>query len=535
MSARQPPDLPRLGATIRDRRKALNLTQAQLAERLAWSQERVSTLETGKYGLPSLPLLNHLASALEFPLSILMEAAGFGTYSIAHSDHTGTTAGSGPDEAGSDIDVPLQYTLQRLLGIQALTLKDAMNEASDLLAQAMGADKVDLFLHDPETDTLVALGTSNTPMGRQQIRVGLNRVPIANGGRQVEVFLTGREYYSGRADQDPEMDRGVVHTLGVRSLCAVPLRVGGDIRGIIVAESAEPDRFSPVERDLFEAASRWIGMVAHRAELHEIVTRQALQEARRQVAEEMLETVAHDLQNQITPIKGEADLLLRRLRRGGREREMDQTARIAGSLQRLSTMVRDLLDASRLEGGIFSVVCQPVDLVDLIHDVVDAARAERPEIEVRTPDQLMVMADAPRITQALRNLVGNAIRHTPAGVPVVVSMGHRRSDDGMWAVIEVHDEGPGISPELLPRLFGRYGAGGDTVGHGLGLYLARGIATAHGGELTVDSEAGKGTTFTLTLPIRDHADGSSPDPASLPPIRLGTPGEHPALREARPE
>ncbi|HEX6507984.1 MAG TPA: helix-turn-helix transcriptional regulator, partial [Chloroflexota bacterium] len=69
--AGQPPDLTRLGTTIRDRRKELDLTQVQLAERLGWSQERVSVLETGKYGLPSLPLLGHLADALELPLSTL--------------------------------------------------------------------------------------------------------------------------------------------------------------------------------------------------------------------------------------------------------------------------------------------------------------------------------------------------------------------------------------------------------------------------------------------------------------------------------
>jgi signal transduction histidine kinase len=401
----------------------------------------------------------------------------------------------------------LHYTLQRLLGIQALTLKDAMNAASDLLAEAMGADKVDLFLHEKETETLVALGTSNTPMGRQQVRVGLNRVPIANGGRQVEVFTTRQEYYTGHADQDPEMDRGIVHTLGVRSLYAVPLHVNGDVRGIVVAESIHPDRFSSAERDFFEAASRWIGMVAHRAELHEAVTRQTQEETRRQVADEMLETVAHDLLNQITPIKGQVDLALRRLQRDGEDGHVGRIDGVSRSLADLSRMVTDLLDASRLEGGLFSVTRQPVDLVDLVHGVVDGARVNRPQIEARMPNELIVEADPARLTQAVQNLIGNAVQHTPAGVPIVVSIGQRESDEGARAVIEVHDEGPGIEQELLPRLFAREATGGETAGRGLGLYLAQGIATAHGGELTVDSEAGKGTTFTLTLPMRDERSG----------------------------
>src|SRR5579884_3966833 len=507
MYAGQPPDLPRLGATIRDRRKELVLTQAQLAGRLGWSQERVSALETGKYGLPSLPLLSHLAGALELPLAVLMEAVGFGVQGIPKAEPMRTAREPGDDGGGGQIKVLLHYTLQRLLGIQALTLKDAMNEASDLLAEAMGADKIDLFLHEPETDTLVALGTSNTPMGRQQIRVGLDRVPIANGGRQVDVFVSGREYYTGQADQDPEMDRGVVHTLGVRSLYAVPLRVNGSIRGIVVAESVHPDRFSQAERDFLEAAGRWIGMVAHRAELHEAVTRQSLEQARRQVAEEMLESVAHDLQNQLTPIKGEVDLVIRRLQRDGGDgsanRHAKQIAHVSGSLGNLSRMVTDLLDASRLDGGIFSLNRQRVDLVDLIHGVVDGAKADRPEIDVRAPQELIVEGDAARLSQAVQNLVGNAVQHTPDGVPVVVSVGRRRREDGEWAMVEVHDEGPGIPRDLLPGLFHRHASRGDTAGLGLGLYLARGIAEAHGGELTVHSEAGSGTTFTLMLPLGD--------------------------------
>ena len=144
---------------------------------------------------------------------------------------------------------------------------------------------------------------------------------------------------------------------------------------------------------------------------------------------------------------------------------------------------------------------RPLDLVDLVHTIAGEARIDRPEIDVRAPEELIVEADSARLTQALRNLIGNAVQHTPDGVPIVVSVGQRTSDDGDLAVIEVRDEGPGIAPDLLPQLFRRHVVGGDAAGLGLGLYLAHGIATAHGGELTVESEVGRGTTFTLTIPI----------------------------------
>lgn len=498
----QIPDLIQLGMAVRNRRRELNLTQTQLAERLGWGQERVSVLETGKYGLPSLPLLAHLARALEVPLAVLMEAVGFGVRGVPSQESSAENGANEHRVASDGMNILLHYTLQRLLEIQALTLKDALNEASDLLAEAMGADKIDIFMYEEEIQTLVALGTSNSPLGRQQVRVGLDRVPIANGGRQVEVFTTGQEYYTGHGDQDPELDRGVVHTLGVRSMYAVPLRVNGAMRGIIVAESVHPDRFSPAERDFFEAASRWIGMVAHRAELHETVTRQAMEEARRHVADEMLETVAHDLQNQITPIKGEVDLVRRRMRRSNDERDIPQMDHVSRSLHRLTRMVSDLLDVSRLEGGLFSVTCRRFDLVDLVHDVVAEATPRRAEIQVRAPQELLVEADSARLAQALQNVVGNAVQHTPEGVPIVISVGKRTLDGCEWAMLEIHDEGPGIPSDLLPHVFERNVTGrGDGAGLGIGLYLARGIATAHGGELTVESEPGVGTTFTLMLPV----------------------------------
>ncbi len=500
MKRKSAPDLAALGSAIRDRRRALKLTQEQLAGRLSWSQERVSTLENGRYGMPSLPLLAELAVALEMPLQPVMEAAGFQTGGLS-VDVSETAA---PGEARAGMQLALSYALQQLLEIQALTLKDAMDEASDLLGDAVGADKVDVFLYQPEIDSLVALGTSNTDMGRKQIRSGLDRVPIANGGRQVEVFQTGNEYSTGHAEEDEHVARGVVQTLGVRSMYAVPLRVGGTIRGIMVAQSAEANRFSDTERDLFEAASRWVGMVAHRAELHEELARRTEQETRQVVAEEMLTMVAHDLGNQITPIKGRIDLLLRRLRRKGWQDGDGNDAELAGvsaSLGQLGHMVTDLLDVSRLEGGIFSISRQPTDLADLVHSVVDEARADRPEIQARAPSELVVEADPARIRQVLQNLIGNAVRHTSPGVPVHVNAALQRRLDGEWAVVEVHDEGPGISPELLPHLFTRHAVGPDSSGLGMGLYLAWGIATAHGGTITVHSAAGAGTTFALNLPL----------------------------------
>ncbi len=108
----------------------------------------------------------------------------------------------------------LLETLQSLLAIQATSTKDALAQTADVLADALGAGKVDCSLYDPSIDSLVALGASNTPMGRHQREIGMDRLPITNGGRMVEVFQTGESYITGRADEDPAVLPGFTQGLG---------------------------------------------------------------------------------------------------------------------------------------------------------------------------------------------------------------------------------------------------------------------------------------------------------------------------------
>ena len=127
----------------------------------------------------------------------------------------------------------LLTTLEGLLAIQATEVRSALNQASDLVAQTLSADKADIFLNDPAVDTLVAMGTSNTPMGRRQVALGLNRMALSNGGRAAEVFHRGEPYRSSHVDEDPEELPGVKHALGVRSALMVALDVDGVRRGVL--------------------------------------------------------------------------------------------------------------------------------------------------------------------------------------------------------------------------------------------------------------------------------------------------------------
>lgn len=402
----------------------------------------------------------------------------------------------------------LLTTLERLLGIEAVNLDVALDAACDLIGDALGADKVDAMLHDADSDSLVAVGTSHTPLGYKQHAIGMHRLPLVNGGREAEVYRTGRSYATGHADQDPEQLRGVTDGLGVRSTIIVPLRVGGVCRGVFLAASARRDFFAADDLPFLDAVAHWVGMVAHRTELIERITIEAEAQGRRLAADDLITTLAHDLGNLIAPIKGRIDLVQRRALREGRERDRQDMAAAALAVDRLMLLMRDLLDSSRLEQGLFALETHPADLAELIRDTGAALATPQTRVCVEAPQELVLTLDASRIRQALENLVGNAIKHAPAGTPVTISVTVDPASDqaAAWAEVTIADKGPGIPPELLPRLFDRFVRGPDSTGLGLGLYLASRIAEAHGGTLTADSEPSAGTRFTLALPFDDCED-----------------------------
>jgi two-component system, OmpR family, sensor kinase len=193
-----------------------------------------------------------------------------------------------PDLAdGEGGDGRLLQTLQRLLGIQAPELRPALDAASTLVNEALGADKVDVFLYEAASDSLVAMGTSDTEMGRQQRRAGLDRQPVANNGPAVQAFQTGTPYLRGRIDQDPDQPRGMIHRLGIRSEMDVPLEVAGQRRGIVQVDSQQPDLFTERDLQFLTAVAGWIGMVTHRAELFERATVEAGRQAERRFADDI--------------------------------------------------------------------------------------------------------------------------------------------------------------------------------------------------------------------------------------------------------
>jgi signal transduction histidine kinase len=179
-------------------------------------------------------------------------------------------------------------------------------------------------------------------------------------------------------------------------------------------------------------------------------------------------------------------------------------ALIGDETSRLAELVGDVLDTSRIEAGTFSYRFEEVDLERVVDEAVEAAVLAQQEVPVvasvvgRIPP---IRGDRARLRQVLGNLIENAVKYSPEGGEVRVSAAAANG-----AVrIAVRDAGPGIPREQQTRIFEKFGRadveGGSKPGTGLGLFIARSIAEAHGGSLGVSSGAEPGSTFTLTLPV----------------------------------
>jgi len=205
---------------------------------------------------------------------------------------------------------------------------------------------------------------------------------------------------------------------------------------------------------------------------------------------QLMADVAHELRTPLAILQGRIEGLLD----GVYPRDEPHLAELLEETRHLSRLVEDLGTLAHAEAGALELRKEPVDLGDLIRDVV--ASLPRP-IVVEVPEDLPALeVDPVRIRQVLLNLLANALRHTPAEGAVAVEV----QAQPQRVLIHVRDTGPGIAPEDLPRLFERFQKGSDSLGSGLGLPIARKLVLAHGGDIGIESVLGQGTEVTVSLP-----------------------------------
>jgi PAS domain S-box-containing protein len=308
-----------------------------------------------------------------------------------------------------------------------------------------------------------------------------------------------------RANFHDAATRARAESLGASAVLLVPLRASGRAIGALHLVRTRPGASHLIEE--VHVADQYAGLAALALE-----NARLYQESRRAVRErdEMLAIVSHDLRN---PVNAIVMLTGAVLSRDTEQPDVDEHAplmtreeveavRAAG--RQADGLIQDLQDVSRISAGRLRVERRRTSSSDLLKESADMFEPAMHDAElhfVREFDETLpsILADRHRLQQVLSNLLGNAIRFTPRNGQIVLSA-HVVED---MLRIAVKDTGPGVAADDVPRLFERYWQAPRLLraGSGLGLYIAKGIVEAHGGEIGVDSELGEGSEFWFTVPV----------------------------------
>ncbi len=289
-----------------------------------------------------------------------------------------------------------------------------------------------------------------------------------------------------------------------RSLLNVALRFRDTIHGAMCLISSKAGRrYDLDDLHFFELLGSRAGMAIENAKLY----RQARQAAG--LRDEFLSVVTHDLKNPLSSILANARMLKQWAQGSpGGEKAVKHSELIESSAHQMLRLVRDLLDFSRIDQNRMEYVLAPVDAGKLLREAVELieplARQKGVRLESGLPDrEIALICDRQRILQVLSNILGNAIKFTPergSVTTVVAAIGDE-------VVFTVKDTGRGIARENIPRIFDRFWQAREAaqLGTGLGLTISKAIVEAHHGSISVESELGKGSFFTIRIPAQARA------------------------------
>lgn len=301
-----------------------------------------------------------------------------------------------------------------------------------------------------------------------------------------------------------------LHTFGIRSVMGVPLMIEDRVIGVLHIGTRLYRRFTDADVQFLQIVADRVALAVDHARLFE-AERQAREEAevtaaRLRAQDEFLTIAAHELKTPMTSLLTASQLVLRRLKLGTQPDPghlMQALTTIEGQVFRLSRLVNQLLDATRLQSSTLGLDRNPADFTALIAQAIAQVEAHRSQrtIHFASKSAVWMNLDAPRMEQVMINLLDNAIKFSPLGGQIDVTLAP--TSEGVIRLV-VRDRGIGIPLHHRPRIFERFyqaHAESHRSGMGLGLYITKEIIERHGGAIAVEFPEDGGTQFVVTLPF----------------------------------
>jgi signal transduction histidine kinase len=407
----------------------------------------------------------------------------------------------------------LQKKIDQLVGLNRTSWAFSLAGGSEALfgqvarlsADALRAEKGLVLLYDPKRREMTAQAPG---FGLSREQVSGVHYPVDGEPRDRWNFRRNGPLISNQAASDPHLLPEMVALLGLRSALIVPLTLGPQVLGLlVVADRAASAPFRDEDLGVLQAVAGQASVSVENQRLHEQIkeANARLQEYDR-MKSEFVAIIAHDFRSPLMAIRGFAELVLEDIdlplesRQEFMQTIMDQT-------DDLARLANDTLLISRMETGEIQFEWREVELGPLVLEAVPLGLS-RHSLQTDVPADLpAIVADADRIKQIVTNLLSNAVKYSPEGGAVTVRV-RRRGDQHI--LIEVADQGLGIPADQVGRLFQKF----ERVrtddhlrisGTGLGLYICKKIVEGHGGQIWVESEPGRGSTFSILLPVDARA------------------------------
>ncbi|MFN2462780.1 MAG: ATP-binding protein [Candidatus Dormibacteria bacterium] len=351
-----------------------------------------------------------------------------------------------------------------------------------------------------QAESVVEFDEAGLTLGRRSYSLGDHPVLL-------QVVETGQPYQGDIREMPvPAATAAMLQQTDLVSAVVVPLRVGEAIYGLLIVSARDREGFSTAQVDRLEAVAQIAGLAIGNAEHFNLMRRHAERAGElEQAKSEFLKLASHELRGPLGVLRGYLSMLTE----GTLDNETMQEVAplLSAKLTQMNDLVNQMLEAARLDDSRLELERADFDFAAEATGAVDDLRAllgGQHRLIVDLPDEpLLVHGDRVRLRTVASNLVDNAIKYSPDGGDITVVV--RR--DGDDAVMEVTDQGIGIDPVDMPRLFQRFGRlvtpdNSHISGTGLGLYLSRRLVRMHGGDIGVRSVPHGGSTFTVRVPVQ---------------------------------